>query len=163
MAKAVVGADAIVLLVDAASTDEEMQEAFAEFDTFLKVVNQAKTDARAVGGFPVFMVLTQCDRLARAGDTVHAWEARVQHKTEAAWKAFDDFLKDAAPEEGDASPYLAFGSVDLTVLAVAVRWPPLPGRALARPISRIRSPNSSATASRRPKPTATACKHLILG
>lgn len=126
VAKAVVGADAIVLLVDAASTDEEMTEAFAEFDTFLKVVGGAKTDARAVGGFPVFLVLTQCDRLARPGDTLHAWEARVNHRADAAWKAFDAYLKDAAPEEGEASLYLPFGSVDLTVVAVAVRRPPLP-------------------------------------
>ena len=62
VAKAVVGADAIVLLVDAASTDEELTEAFAEFKTFLEVVGQAKTDAREVGGFPVFLVLiVQCD------------------------------------------------------------------------------------------------------
>ena len=126
VAKAVVGADAIVLLVDAASTDAEMFEAFAEFDAFLKVVGGAKTDAREVGGFPVFLVLTQCDRLARPGDTTARWQARVDARADAAWKAFDAFLKDADPHDDDAAPYLAFGSVDLTVFAVAVRRPPLP-------------------------------------
>lgn len=127
VAKAVVGCDAIVLLVDAAATDEELAEAFEAFDTFLTVVGRAKTDARAVGGFPVFLVLTQCDRLARPGDTRRVWEARVNDRTENAWKKFDAFLKDADPDDGVPSPFLPFGSVDLTVIAAAVRQPVLPG------------------------------------
>jgi hypothetical protein len=115
-----------MLLVDAASTEEELAEAFEEFDTFLTVVGRAKTDARAVGGFPVFLVLTQCDRLARPGDTLRTWEARVKERSEAAWKAFDAFLKDADSNDGTPSLFLPFGSIDLTVLAVAVRQPPLP-------------------------------------
>jgi hypothetical protein len=129
LARAVVGADAIVLLVDAASTDEQLAEAFEEFEAFLTVVGQAKTDARAVGGFPVFLVLTQCDRLAQAGDTMATWEARVRARVEAAWKAFEDFLKQAEPEDDTPSPFLPFGSIDLTVFAAAVRRPPLPGTA----------------------------------
>ncbi len=126
VARAVVGADAIALLVDAASTDAELTEAFEEFDRFLKVVGRAKTDARAVGGFPIFLVLTQCDRLARPGDTRAKWEARVNARTEEAWKQFDNFLKDADAEDDAPSPFLPFGSVDLTVVAAAVRRPPLP-------------------------------------
>jgi hypothetical protein len=126
VARAVVGCDAIVLLVDAASTDEELAEAFEEFDTFLTVVGRAKTDARAVGGFPVFLVLTQCDRLVQPGDTRRLWEARVNDRTEYAWKAFDAYLKDADPEDGIPSPFLPFGSVDLSVVAAAVRRPPVP-------------------------------------
>ena len=41
----------------------------------LTVVGHAKTDARAVGGFPVFLVLTQCDRLAQPGDTISTWRS----------------------------------------------------------------------------------------
>lgn len=125
VARAVASADALMLLVDAASTDEELNEAFQEFDRFLKVVGRAKAEAREVGGFPVFLVLTQCDRLARAGDTAATWESRVKERADAAWKAFDAFLKDAAPEEGEPSPYLSFGSVDLTVMPAAVRRPPV--------------------------------------
>lgn len=127
VARAVVGADAIVLLVDAASTDDELREAFVEFDTFLKVVGQAKTEAREVGGFPIYLVLTQCDRLAHPGDTMDAWETRVKERVDYAWKAFEAHLKDADPEDGEPSAYLPFGSVDLTVFAAAVRRPPLPG------------------------------------
>ncbi|MCI0701015.1 MAG: hypothetical protein L0241_08025 [Planctomycetia bacterium] len=125
VARAVVECDAIMLLVDASSTPEELAEAFEEFDTFLTVVGQAKTDARAVGGFPVFLVLTQCDRLAQPGDTLTVWEARVSDRAEYAWKAFDAYLKDADPDDGIPSPFLPFGSVDLTVVAVAIRKPPL--------------------------------------
>jgi hypothetical protein len=84
LARAVVETDAIVLLVDAASTPGELQEAFGEFDAFLTTVERAKTDARDVGGFPVFLVLTQCDRLAQPGDTHRVWEARVNDRAEAA-------------------------------------------------------------------------------
>ena len=89
-----------MLLVDAASDDKQLAEAFEAFDAFLTVVGRAKTDARAVGGFPVFLVLTQCDRLAQPGDTMPAWEACVKGRVEYAWKAFDDFLKHADTEDG---------------------------------------------------------------
>jgi hypothetical protein len=125
VARAVVDADAIVLLVDAASDDEQLQEAFEEFDGFLAIVSKAKVNAREVGGFPILLVLTQCDRLARVGDTQEWWEARVKHRSEQAWAKFDAFLKDADPEEGLPSPFLPFGSVDLNVYAVAVRYPKL--------------------------------------
>jgi hypothetical protein len=127
VARAVVAADAIVLLVDGASTDDELHEAFKDFDAFLTVVHRAKTDARVVGGFPVYLVLTQCDRLARQGDTPAAWEARVQARVDYAWAAFDAHLKDADPDDAEPSPFLAFGSVELAVFAAAIRRPPLPG------------------------------------
>src|SRR5262245_6843265 len=82
VARAVIDADAIVLLVDATSDDEQLQEAFEEFDTFLTVVAQGKANAREVGGFPIFLVLTKCDELAVPGDTRSQWEARVQHRAE---------------------------------------------------------------------------------
>ncbi|VTR94458.1 unnamed protein product [Gemmata massiliana] len=125
LARAVVETDAIVLLVDASSTREELTEAFDEFDAFLSTVESAKTDSRSVGGFPIFLVLTQCDRLAQPRDTQKTWEARVKDRVDYAWKAFEEYLKDADPEEGRDSPFLAFGSVDLEVSAVAIRRPPL--------------------------------------
>jgi hypothetical protein len=127
VARAVVGADAIVLLADAASTPEQLTAAFREFHRFVRVVGRAKADARAVGGFPVFLVLTQCDRLARAGDTTAVWEARVTERVESASKAFADFLKEADAADDGPAPFLSFGSITLDVFAAAVRQPPLPG------------------------------------
>lgn len=129
VARAVVEADAIVLLVDAASTDAELNEAFAEFDKFLKVVGRAKTDARAVGGFPIYLVLTQCDRLAQPGDSRRIWEVRVNDRIDHAETQFAEYLKEAREEEEDGgppSPFLAFGSVEFEVLAAAIRAPALP-------------------------------------
>jgi len=123
VARAVIDADAIVLMVDGASDDEELREAFEEFDTFLTIVAEAKENARQVGGFPILLVLTQCDRLVQSGDTYSSWKARVDTRAEQAWTKFDAFLKDADPEDGIPSPFLPFGSVDLSVYAVAVRYP----------------------------------------
>jgi predicted GTPase len=123
IARAVIDADAILLLVDATSDDEELQEAFEEFDTFLTVVAQGKASAREVGGFPILLVLTKCDELARPGDTRAKWESRVHDRAERTWKQFDAFLKDADPHDGIPSPFLPFGSVDLSVHAVAIREP----------------------------------------
>jgi hypothetical protein len=75
---------------------------------------------------PILLVLTKCDRLAKPGDTRAKWEARVHDRTERAWAEFDAFLKDANLEEDASSPFLPFGSVDLSVYAVAVRLPKLP-------------------------------------
>jgi len=125
IARAVIEADAILLLVDATSDDDQLQDAFEEFDTFLTVVAQGKANAREVGGFPILLVMTKCDELARPGDTRTAWEDRVHRRAERAWKQFDAFLKDADPHDGIPSPFLPFGSIDLSVHAVAIREPQL--------------------------------------
>ena len=118
-------ADAILLLVDSTANDDELQEAFEEFDAFLTVVAQGKASAREVGGYPILLVLTKCDELARPSDTRAKWESRVHDRAERAWKQFDLFLKDADPDDGIASPFLPFGSIDLSVYAVAIQLPPL--------------------------------------
>jgi hypothetical protein len=125
LARAVIDADAIVLMVNASSDDRELSAAFVEFHAFLTVVAQGKASAREVGGFPVFLVLTQCDKLARPADTCAAWEERVRERSEEAWGKFHSFLKDAAHEDEFPSPFLPFGSIELIVQGVAVRWPRL--------------------------------------
>jgi hypothetical protein len=127
VARAVIEADAILLLVDATSTADEFAEAFAQFDRFLTVVVRTKAEARDVGGLPVYLVLTKCDALALPGDTFDRWEARKTQRAEAAWAAFDAFLRDAREDDDPNGCYFAFGSIELDVIAVAVRNPPLPG------------------------------------
>ena len=61
------------------------------------------------------------------------WEARVHDRAERTWKQFDAFLKDADPDDGISSPFLPFGSVDLSVHAVAIREPALAIRPPRRP------------------------------
>jgi hypothetical protein len=127
LARAVIEADAIILLVNGAADDEELQDAFEEFDQFLSIVSQAKASAREVGGFPVFLVLTQCDRLAQNGDTLETWEARVQQRAQRTGGKFDRFLRGAEDADDISSPFLPFGSVILNEYAVAVRYPKLRG------------------------------------
>ncbi|WP_439621502.1 hypothetical protein [Gemmata sp.] len=127
VARAVIDADAIVLMVDGAADDDELREAFEEFDTFLTIVAQAKVNAREVGGFPIFLVLTKCDGLARPDDTLESWTRRVEQRADRAWAKFDKFLKDAEPDDGIPSPFLPFGNVELNVIPVAVRHPRVPG------------------------------------
>lgn len=125
VARAVVQSDAIALLVDAAADDGELLAAFTDFTRFLDAIEEEKAFAREVGGFPVLLVLTQCDRLAGRGDTTAAWEARVAARKRYVLNRFAEYLADADPKAGGPSPYLPFGSVDLDVFAVAVRRPAL--------------------------------------
>ena len=125
VARAVMDADAIVLMVNASADEETLREAFEEFDTFLTIVKQGKTTAREVGGFPILLVLTRCDELARPGDTRATWEARVERRVTKAEDEFNKFFRIAEEEDGIPSPFLPFGSIELTVYAVAVRLPRL--------------------------------------
>jgi GTPase SAR1 family protein len=125
LAQAVIGADAILLLLDATSSHDELQAAFEEFDAFLTVVAQTLAKAREVGGMPILLVLTKCDQLANPGDTRAKWLERVNQRADQAWMQFDAFLKDADPDDDIPSPFLPFGSIDLSVYTVAIRWPKL--------------------------------------
>lgn len=125
VARAVMDADAILLLVDAAVDEQELIAAFSEFNDFLKIVSEGKATAREVGGFPVFLVLTHCDKLSLSTDTRASWEKRLQECAESAWVKFHDFLKDAAHEHESPSPFLSFGSIELMVATVAIRTPRL--------------------------------------
>ncbi len=125
VARAVIDADAIILMVNGSADDGELSAAFKEFEAFLAVVGQGKANAREVGGFPVFLVLTQCDKLTEPGDTREKWESRVHEHAESAWAKFHTFLKDAAHEDDAPSPFLPFGSIELMVDTVAVRLPRL--------------------------------------
>ncbi|HEV3385443.1 MAG TPA: GTPase domain-containing protein [Gemmata sp.] len=125
LSRSVLDADAILLLVNGSADENELSAAFVEFHAFLSIVAQGKASAREVGGFPIFLVLTQCDKLARPGDTRAMWEERVRDRCEQAWDKFHSFLKDATHEDDSPSPFLPFGSIELIVHGVAIRQPRL--------------------------------------
>lgn len=125
LAAAIVRADVIVLVVNAGADGGELERQFDDFLFLLQEVNRRKMFRREVGGFPIALVLSQCDGLARAGDTRASWEARIERRRDHVTRKFEDYLRDADPEPGIQSPYLPFGRVDLTDYAVAVRWPEL--------------------------------------
>jgi hypothetical protein len=88
-------ADALLLLLPAIASDEELSAAFQQFRHFLSILQLARSYQRQVGGFPTFLVLTHCDRLAQPGDTHAEWELRVSVCRQRAHTAFADFLRQA--------------------------------------------------------------------
>ena len=124
IASAVVQADLIALVVNAGADDRELDDAFDEFIMFLERVHGRKAFEREVGGFPIFLVLTQCDSLVEPNDTRAEWEAEVRERLRHALRKFAEFLEEQHPlAEEVPSPYLPFGSVELKGYAVAVREP----------------------------------------
>jgi hypothetical protein len=120
--QALLGADAIVLAVDASASAAQMEADFAQFTRFLRLLEQNRGEQTAVAGLPVFLVLTKCDRLAHPGDAPTAWIDALQVKKQEVAQRFRDFL---AREQADNKP-VPFGSIDLHVEATAVKRPDRP-------------------------------------
>jgi hypothetical protein len=125
LAAALVRADVVVLVVSAGAGEKELGRQFDDLLFLLQEVHRRKEFRREVGGFPIALVLSRCDELARPGDTRADWEARIERRREYVVGKFEDYLQDADPAPGIQSPYLPFGRVDLTDYAVAVRRPKL--------------------------------------
>ncbi|MBO0700026.1 MAG: GTPase domain-containing protein [Zavarzinella sp.] len=121
LAQAILSADALILTVDASAPPTQIDDDFREFLRFLRYLHQYRTREHAVGGLPVYLVLTKCDLLGRETMTRAAWEARIQEKQQEVVKRFKQFLGDEA-EPGDM---FAFGTLDVDVRATAVRHPAL--------------------------------------
>ncbi|HEX4610967.1 MAG TPA: hypothetical protein VH092_22445 [Urbifossiella sp.] len=125
VARAVLGADLIALVVDAGLTDDDLAERFEDFLFFLEQVHGRRLREREVGGLPVFVVVSRCDLLARPGDTAAEWAARVRGNMRYVLRQFEEFIADQLPLEGHGTSYLPFGSVDVEGYATAVRRPQL--------------------------------------
>jgi hypothetical protein len=122
LAGAVLEADALILTIDASAPHTQIEDDFREFLRFLRFLERYRSREHAVGGLPVYLVLTKCDLLARESMTQQAWEARIAERKEDVARRFRQFLateRDAQPE------MLAFGSIHLEVRATAVRQPAL--------------------------------------
>ncbi len=117
-------ADALVVAVDASAPPEKIDAEFAEFDRFLRWMERYRGLRTDVGGLPVFLVLTKCDRLARPGQTAADWLEHIEERKRDIGGRFHAFLADRRPP--------AFGRVHLHLWATAVLRPPLAGGA-ARP------------------------------
>jgi hypothetical protein len=123
LAREVVDADTLVLVIDASAPPAQVESDFAEFDRFLRQMETSRGQRAAVGGLPVFLVLTKCDLLAQPGDTVADWMERIeQHKRDLDAR-FRRFLARREQESGS----LPFGRLDLHLWATAVKRPALAG------------------------------------
>jgi|GEM_PF-957152 len=116
-------ADTLVLVVDASAPPAQREAEFAEWERFLDQMEMRRSQHTEVNGWPVFVVLTKCDLLARPGDTVADWMERIeQHKRDLDRR----FCGLRARREQGARP-LPFGRIDLHLWATAVRRPILAG------------------------------------
>jgi hypothetical protein len=118
LASAVDNADALVLTVDSAAP-KQFEEIVQQYKEFLQSVEQRRSRRSDVAGLPVFMVLTKCDLLARAGDTAANWIKRVDENERNLRSRFPEFL-----DQG----HEAFGTIDLRLGAVAIKQPALSDR-----------------------------------
>lgn len=112
-------ADAIVLTLDAADTGG-LLDLFRDFARFLDGLEETRAFGREVGGLPVFLTLTKCDRLWLPGDDPAEWEARVQTRLRNVRREFEEYL--AERTEYAAAP-VAFGSIEVHVAATALHFP----------------------------------------
>jgi hypothetical protein len=115
LARAILAADTLVLVVDAATSDDQMRADFAEFTRFLRLLEARRSRRSEVGSLPVFLVLTKCDLLARPDDSRSGWERRIEERQKQVEAQFREFLEDDAPP--------GFGSLELRVASTAIHLP----------------------------------------
>ncbi len=121
-AQAILNADALVLVIDASGTNEQIDADFTEFIRFLRLLEDSRSHRSEIGGFPIYLVLSKCDLLAKPQDTFSDWSNRIEERRRQVEARFKEFLE-GNEEEGPAG----FGSIDLNVMTTAVRRPALQG------------------------------------
>jgi GTPase SAR1 family protein len=121
LAREVLDADALILVVDAAAPLPQVEADFTEFGRFLHAFERQRGSQIEVAGLPVFLVLTKCDLLAKSGDTTSDWMEHIEERKRQVHERFQSFLARHAAD----SP--AFGSIDLHLWATAVKRPALAG------------------------------------
>ena len=121
LAREVVEADTLVLVVDAAAPSVQVDAEFAEFGRFLRLLEVGRGERTEIGGLPVFLVLTKCDLLAQPSDTNVDWLERIEERKRQVHRRFQDFLSRRGRDEGP----LPFGRIDLHLWATAVKRPAL--------------------------------------
>jgi hypothetical protein len=123
LAREVLDADTLILVVDASAPVSQIDADFVEFGRFLHQFERQRGQRIEVGGLPVFLVLTKCDLLAKPEDTPAGWMERIEECKRQVDKRFHEFMA-----RGDAGDGLrAFGHIDLHLWATAVKRPALAG------------------------------------
>jgi hypothetical protein len=127
LARAILEADTLVLVVDASASPQTVERDFGQFAKFLGLLELNRGRRNDVGGLPVYLVLTKCDLLAKSTDTNIAWIERIEERKRHVDRRFKEFLAGQA----DQGP-LPFGKIELHLWATAVKRPAL-ADAAARP------------------------------
>jgi hypothetical protein len=123
LAREVLDADTLILVVDASAPTTQVDADFVEFGRFLHQFERQRGRRIEVGGLPVFLVLAKCDLLAHPEDTPSVWMERIEESKRQVDKRFHDYMARGAVAGGSR----AFGHIDLHLWATAVKRPPLAG------------------------------------
>jgi GTPase SAR1 family protein len=123
LAREVLDADTLLLVVDASAPPAQIEDDFTEFGRFLKLFERSRGQRSEVGGLPVYLVLTKCDLLAQPSDKVSDWIEHIEDRKRHVDERFRAFLDRSKQENGQ----LAFGKIDLHWWATAVKRPALAG------------------------------------
>ena len=124
--RAVLDADALVLVLDASSPPEQADRVFSDFADFLRRFERQRGSLNEATGLPVFVVLTKCDLLARRQDSTADWMEHIEERKRQLSARLEELLDEGADRPRD------FGRLDLHLWATAARRPAL-GAAPARP------------------------------
>ena len=116
--RALLDADALILVVDASASEGQVDADFAEFDRFLNQMETSRGNRTEVGGLPVFLVLTKCDLLAKPTDTFADWMEHIEQRK----REVDGRFRDLLARRG-----AGFGRLDLRIWATAIKRPALLG------------------------------------
>ena len=117
LADAVRQTDALVVVLDATSTDAELTRYFETLDQFLTVFEDTRIAERDVGGLPVFLTLTKCDGLYQAGQAPTKWLETVDRRKRELEARFKDWFSN------DDKELTGFGTTDTRLYATAVQVP----------------------------------------
>jgi energy-coupling factor transporter ATP-binding protein EcfA2 len=120
LARAVLDADTLILVVDGSASAARLERDFGEFSRFLDLLETSRALRSDVAGLPVYLVSTKCDQLAQKEDTSLAWIDRIEERKLQIGERFRDFLARQATTQPRP-----FGSIDLHLWATSVRRPPL--------------------------------------
>jgi GTPase SAR1 family protein len=121
--KALLGADAILLVVDPTAGTAQIDKEFQQFGNFIHLLEKHRSQRNEVVGLPIYLVLTKCDAIAKPSDAGSAWLTKIEEGKKRVDKRFQEFLA--------KYPYraeLPFGKVDLHVWATSVKRPALADR-----------------------------------
>ncbi len=124
MRKSVYNADGVVIVVDSSLPGKALTEEFQQIARWLTHLREVRGKRLEIGEFPVYLVLSKCDLLAKKDDTLAKWQQRVEEGK----RRIEEKFRKLLDQQGDA-----FGSIKLIMCATAIRKPALADRPTKTP------------------------------